>query len=129
MASTKGPYDASNPPVTPKVYTSGPQSPEVFLGGPTTSSERLDALEKNWKNHVAEVVSLKTSMVKLSGSLEGQDVQGTFLQNSIEEIFRRLDELHRHLRATIRGVTRLSQGKSTGNLGLPMDEDWTEFKS
>lgn len=79
--------------------------------GPTITSSRLHTLEQNWKNQVAEAVSVKTSMVNLS--------------NSIIEIVCSMANLHRNLKQTARGVERLAQGHSSGNLGLPTEDDWS----
>lgn len=78
------------------------------LGGPTTTNERLDSLEKSRERHDAQAVALR---------------------NSIVEIVTGMANLTRLLKQTARGVERLAQGHSQGNLGLPTDEDWTGFKT
>ena len=86
-------------------YTNRPKAPEL-IGGPTTTNERLDSLEKSQERNKAQAVSVLTSLVNLSNAIV---------------------DLQRLLRQTARGVDRLAQGKSRGNLGLPSDEDWKSY--
>lgn len=74
---------------------------------PMTSSKRLDSLEKSRERYDAQAVSLRNSIVEISTGMAN---------------------LTRLLRQTVRGIERLGQGHSIGNLGLPTVDDWQGIK-
>lgn len=105
------------------------------LGGPTTSGERLDALEEEQGKWGVRLVALNlniqeavTAITELRRSRERHDAQAVALQNHFVETSLAILELTRLLKQTIRGVERLAQGHSKGNLGLPTAEDWAASK-
>ena len=84
--------------------------PGCKVGGPTTDSERLHALEAR-----SDI---------LEASRGSYDIQVVSLLEHILRQSKAITEMRSLLRQTIRGVERLAQGHSKGNLGLPSEEDW-----
>ena len=100
--SEESPYDTSKGPLT-NPRNLDEDTPMVGGGTWRTLINRVAALEK-------EVALLKRDPTPPPQTLR-----------------KHCEKLENMIRATIRGVTRLSEGHSKGNLGLPSDEDWARF--
>lgn len=96
---------------------------------------RLNNLERSRESYDLQVAGLLShildqgkSITSLEISRNGQEVQSEVLRNSIINIVRGMASLTRLLKQTSRGVERLAQGHSAGNLGLPTFDDWDEME-
>lgn len=109
-------------PETPRVHI-----PPKTLRDLSEANAQLESLEADGYTSANNFIQVTERLNQLERGRERHDAQAVTMFDSITRVSLAIVRLQRLLRQTVRGVERLSQGHSKGNLGLPTDEDWKSY--
>ena len=98
--------------------------PPQTLRDLSEANAQKESLEANGYTSANNFIQVTERLNQLERSRERYEAQSMALRNLLSAMDCSITSLRRLLRQTSRGVDRLAQGKSRGNLGLPTEEDW-----